>query len=116
MEENEKIEEVKTEVVENVVTENETKSNTENESKGLSIASLVLGIAAFIVTKTGIIAIACAILAIIFGIKGQKRAGKGMAKSGMILGIIYLSLCLLVFLLITILGIGLGTAIFSALM
>ena len=123
MEENEKIEEEKTtvennttEVVENVVTEEIPNSNAENDSKAFSIASLVLGIVAFCVTKTGLIALACAILAIVFGVKGQKRAGRGMAKAGMILGIIYVSLCALGFLLVTILGIGIGTAIFSAAM
>jgi len=123
MEENEKIEEEKasvennnTEVVENIVTEDIPKSNVENESKSFSIASLVLGIVAFVATKTGLIALACAILAIVFGVKGQKKAGKGMAKAGMILGIIYVSLAAIGFILVTVVGIGLGAALFSAAM
>lgn len=119
MEENEKIEDEKimaenTEVVESVVTEEIPNVDDKSESKALSIASLVLGIVCFVLTKSGILALACAILAIIFGVKGQKRAGRKMAKAGMILGIVYLSLCAVGFLLITILGIGLGAAIFSA--
>lgn len=121
MEENEKIEEEKTleentEVVNDIPTQYVPNNNEVNESKGLSIASLVLGIVAFFVTKTGLIALACAILAIVFGVKGQKKAGKKMAKAGMILGIIYASLLALGFLLITILGIGLGAALVGAAM
>lgn len=121
MEENEKIEEEKvavenTEVVNSIPTQNTSSINEGNESKGLSIASLVLGIVAFVITRTGLIALACAILAIVFGVKGQKKAGKKMAKAGMILGIIYASLLALGFLLITILGIGLGAALVGAAM
>lgn len=121
MEDNEKIEEEKivvenTEVVNNIPTQDTSNNNEVNESKGLSIASLVLGIVAFVITKTGLIALACAILAIIFGVKGQKRAGKGMAKAGMILGIIYVSLFALALVFITILGIGLGAAFVGAAM
>lgn len=125
MEEDEKIEEkVETvEVVENKTSEtvnsipNENTSNFDGntESKGFSIAALVLGISAFVVNKAGILALACAVLAIIFGVKGQKQAGKGIAKAGMILGIVYLAWFALAFILVTVLGVaflsGLGAAL-----
>jgi len=39
-----------------------------------------------------------------------------MAKAGMILGIIYVSLAAIGFILVTVVGIGLGAALFSAAM
>ena len=123
MEENENIEEKtaveskETEVVETVPqTENVTTENNKNDSKALSIAALVLGIVSLVGGKLGILALACGILAIIFGVKGQQRDGKKMAKAGMILGIISVSLYAVIFLFVTILGVGLGAAMFSAVM
>ena len=119
MVENEKIKEENVleenvEVIDNVTSEESSNVIDKSESKAMSIASLVLGIVAFVATRTGLLALACGILAIIFGIKGQKRAGKGMAKAGMILGIVYVSLFVLGFLLVTIVGIGIGAALLSA--
>ena len=62
--------------------ENENQTPVE-EKKGLSIASMVLGLVGLI-----IFAIPCGILAIIFSILGKKKGGKGVATSGLILGII----------------------------
>ena len=53
------------------------------EKKGMSIASMVLGIVGLI-----IFALPCGILAIIFSILGKKNGGKGMATAGLVLGII----------------------------
>ena len=53
------------------------------EKKGMSIASMVLGIVGLIV-----FALPCGILAIIFSILGKKKGGKGFATAGLVLGII----------------------------
>lgn len=53
------------------------------EKKGLSIASMVLGIVGLI-----IFAVPCGVLAIIFGLVGKKKGGKGFAIAGLVLGII----------------------------
>lgn len=61
-------------------------------TKGYSIASLVLGIVAVVACWFGIgafIALACSIVAIVLGAKGRKGTdGKGMATAGLVLGII----------------------------
>ena len=62
--------------------ENENQTTCE-EKKGLSIASMVLGIVGLI-----IFALPCGILAIIFSIVGKKKGGKGFATAGLVLGII----------------------------
>ena len=61
------------------------KENPEinEEKKGMSIASMVLGIVGLIV-----LALPCGILAIIFSILGKKKGGKGFATAGLVLGII----------------------------
>ena len=61
------------------------KENQEinEEKKGMSIASMVLGIVGLIV-----FALPCGILAIIFSILGKKKGGKGFATAGLVLGII----------------------------
>lgn len=66
------------------------------ESKGLSIASMVLGIISVVLFCYAYISIPCAILAIIFGIIGMKKGGKGMGIAGFVLGIIAIALYLLV--------------------
>lgn len=67
----------------------------QNGGKGLSIASMVLGIVAVVFCCVAYIAIPCAILAIIFGIIGKKRDGKGMAITGLVLGIVAIVLYIL---------------------
>lgn len=62
------------------------------ESKGMSIAAMVLGIVSVVFCCIAYISIPCAILAIIFGFVGKKKGGKGMAITGIILGIIALGL------------------------
>lgn len=66
----------------------ENKEEVVVESKGFSIASMVLGIISIVLFCIWYLSIPCAILAIIFGIVGMKKGGKGMAISGLVLGII----------------------------
>lgn len=62
--------------------ENENQTPVE-EKKGLSIASMVLGLVGLF-----LFAIPCGILAIIFALVGKKKGGKGFATAGLVLGII----------------------------
>ena len=63
--------------------ENNTTQPLNEEKKGMSIASMVLGLVGLIVA-----AIPCGILAIIFSVLGRKKGGKGFAIAGLVLGII----------------------------
>lgn len=65
------------------------------ESKGLSIAAMVLGIVSVVFCCVAYISIPCAILAIIFGFVGKKKGGKGMAITGIVLGIVAIGLYVL---------------------
>jgi len=65
------------------------------ESKGMSIASMVLGIVSVVLCCIAYISIPCAILALIFGFVGKKKGGKGMAIAGIVLGIIAIGLYVL---------------------
>lgn len=90
--------------------ENEVKqTEVVNESKGLSIASMVLGIVSLVMLCIYYISIPCAILAIIFAIVGRKKGGKGMATAGLVLGIIALAIDVIIVVGI----IGLAGEIFS---
>ena len=82
------------------------------ESKGLSIASMVLGIVSLVLSCFVYISVPCAILAIIFGIVGMKKGGRGMGIAGLVLGII--SIALWVLALVGVLS--LGSAVTSSLM
>lgn len=62
--------------------ENENQTPVQ-ESKGQSIASMVLGLVGLL-----IFALPCGILAIIFSALGKKKGGKGFATAGLVLGII----------------------------
>ena len=70
----------------------EQENSIVQESKGLSIASMVLGIVSLVFFCIIYLSIPCAILALIFGFVGNKKGGKGMAITGIILGIIALGL------------------------
>ncbi len=97
-----------TEVVDTKETiQKEVDNLEENNKKGLSIASMVLGIVSILLGRNFLIAIACGVLAIIFGLKGKKMGGKGMAKAGFITGIIGVSLQLVLILIGTMLGLAL---------
>lgn len=96
--------------VQNNVAETTTTQNTttpSEEKKGLSIASMVLGIVSIVgYCINGYLVLACAILAIVFGVIGKKKGGRGMAKAGFILGIVALSIYALIILL--------GATVFTA--
>lgn len=64
---------------------------------GLNVAALVLGIVSLVLWCFWFISIPCAILALIFGIIGIKKEGKGMAIAGIITGVINLFVWVLVF-------------------
>lgn len=74
----------------------------ENNKKytGLAVASLTLGIISIVTTLFWYISIPTGILAIIFGVKAIKNYGSKLGKSGLITGIIGISLCLLIYLFI----------------
>ena len=74
----------------------EATNGPPQESKGLSVASMILGIVSVVLFCFWYLSIPCAILAIIFGVIGKKKGGKGMAKAGLILGIIAIILVILV--------------------
>lgn len=108
-------EELKEKVEEPTNTET-SKSQTSEEQKGFSITSMILGIVSLVLlfipsSASFLLITGCGVLAIIFGIKGKKLAGVGMAKAGFIMGVIALSLeaALLLF------SFALGAAIVSAL-
>lgn len=91
--------------------ENEVKqTEVVTESKGLSITSMVLGIVSLVMLCLWYVSIPCAILAIIFAIVGRKKGGKGMATTGLVLGIIALAIDVVIVVGI----IGLAGEIFSA--
>lgn len=66
-----------------VVEEQKAEENKE-ESKGMSIAALILGIVSLVMLCIWYISIPCSILAIIFGILGRKKGGKGMGTAGLV--------------------------------
>ena len=87
--------------------ENEVQNGPVAEKKGLSIAAMVLGIVAIVgYCINGYLVLICGILAIVFGVIGKKKGGKGMAKAGFILGIVALSIYVLIILL--------GATVFTA--
>ena len=69
--------------------ENKTVETPLQESKGLSIASMILGIVSVVLCCVWYISIPCAILAIIFGtVENKKNKNNKFSKSGFILGIV----------------------------
>ncbi|MCL2382844.1 MAG: DUF4190 domain-containing protein [Oscillospiraceae bacterium] len=79
----------------------------EQEQKGMSIASMVLGIVGLVLGWCFYLFIPLGILAIIFGIIGMKKGGRGMAIAGLIMG----GLTLLVYLAMVILGLAILAAV-----
>lgn len=68
--------------------------------KGLSVASLVLGIIAMVLLFTGwftIISVVLGVVGLALGISGKKKTPNGMATAGIVLSIIALSLGALIF-------------------
>ena len=81
-----------------VVEEQKAEENKE-ESKGMSIAALILGIVSLVMLCIWYISIPCSILAIIFGILGRKKGGKGMGTAGLVLGIITVAFLIMIYIL-----------------
>lgn len=73
----------------------------EKEKKGLSIASMVLGIVAIVLFCVMPISIICATCAVTFGVIGINKGGKGMAITGITLGIISVVLTVVIFIIPT---------------
>ena len=70
--------------------ENIQQQNNNNESKGMAIASMVLGILGLVFFCIPILNLILAVLALIFGIivMYKKSAGKGMGIAGFVCGIL----------------------------
>ena len=64
----------------------------EKNKCGFNVASLVLGIISVVFAFFWYITYPAGILAIVFGVKGKKKTGSKLATTGMILGIVGLSL------------------------
>lgn len=76
----------------------ETEVINNQKTPGLSIAAMVLGIVSLVAWCAWFISIPCSILALIFGILGIKKQGKGMAITGTITGGIALAIWVVMFL------------------
>lgn len=87
----------------NNLNENQNSNNVEtnaveNKKKNFSIAALVLGIVALVLSCIWYISIPCAILAIIFGVLGLKSSKRGMSIAGITTGAIGMVLSILLIL------------------
>lgn len=74
----------------------------EKERKGLSIASMVLGIVAIALFCLMPISIICATCAVTFGVIGINKCGKGMAIAGITLGIIAVLITVVIYIIPTV--------------
>jgi hypothetical protein len=78
-------------------------------SNGFAVASLVLGIVGVVLSLTLRVGLICDVLAIVFGALGYRRAREGapnggLAKAGMILGIVGLGALVLLFIFVRAFG------------
>lgn len=85
--------------------ENLNTTTAPEEKKGLSVAAMILGIISLVFFCVWYLSIPCAIIAIVLGVLGRKKGGKGMATAGIVLGIIAI---ILVVLILVLAGIGIG--------
>ncbi|MGG0667261.1 DUF4190 domain-containing protein [Sporosarcina koreensis] len=84
--------------------ENENQQ-TNGVANGMAISSLVLGILGVVLNLIPLLPYLLGILAIVFGVSGNKQQnGKGMAVAGIVLGAITLSMKLLFWIFIILLG------------
>lgn len=77
----------------------DTNNTPVEEKKGISIASLVLGIVSLVLLCFWYISLPCAIVAIVLGIIGRKKGGKGMGTTGIVLGAIALVIVVVILIL-----------------
>ena len=75
----------------------EKKIEEKAKINGFNIASLVLGIVSLVTWCMTIVSIPCAILALVFGILGVRKPGKGMAIAGLITSGISILIWVIVF-------------------
>ena len=88
--------------------ENLTQDNNTTpveEKKGFSIASLILGIVSLVLFCFWYISLPCSIVAIVLGVIGRKKGGKGMGTAGIVLGSIALVLVVVILILAAV-GVG----------
>lgn len=88
---------------------------TSNDKKGISIAAMVLGICALVVTANFFLSVACGVLAVVFGVKGKNGCKPKFAKAGLIMGIIALALQVVLFVIGFIIGLAAVGAVGSLL-
>ncbi|MGI5850458.1 MAG: DUF4190 domain-containing protein [Christensenellales bacterium] len=69
-------------------------------SKGMSVASMVLGIVSIVFLWVLYIAIPCGVVAIILGAISSKRGKNGFATAGLITGIIGVALTIIVYIVL----------------
>ena len=69
-----------------------------DDRKGFNITSMVLGIISVVFFTLWYVSLPSGIIAIIFGIAGKDRGGRGMGIAGLVLGIIGVVLCLFILL------------------
>ena len=91
---------------ENVNNNNTTANQPQKDKKGFSIAALVLGVVAIVLSCVWYISITCAILAIVFGTIGLKSSKKGMSIAGIITGVIGMILSIVLVIAIVMLGVS----------
>ena len=71
---------------------NNNEMDQKQEKKGLSIASMVLGICGFLAWCIPLFGFPVCITGLVLGIVGIKRGGKGMAIGGIIMSVLTLIL------------------------
>ncbi len=74
----------------------------EEKKLAMPVASLVLGIISILTSLFWYLTLPTGVLAIVFGVKSIRKVGSRLAKAGLILGIIGLSLFVLVYIGFTI--------------
>lgn len=84
-------------IEENNINPIQNPNQVQSKVNGLNIAALVLGIVSIVLWCVWFISIPCAILALIFGIIGIKKQGKGLALTGIITGAIAMAIWIFLF-------------------